>query len=160
MAGNLFHANISTAIMETQMMAVVDSSRKVDGKPTTLASLGFDWISCAFMPLFQRLQPAVGWATGFDRWMHCNADTDLVSPPIDPQDGRRLAALQLLCRKTRHPNCRPSAPCMSQLQRRWLQVARRRRQASGRREQPCYHYVLRTLCLQFPRWPPSLALAI
>lgn len=55
-AGNLFHANISTAIMETQMAAVVDTSRKVNGKPTTLASLGFDWISYEHASL---LRPAV-----------------------------------------------------------------------------------------------------
>ena len=31
--------------MRAQMDAVLDTSRKVDGAPTTLASLGFDWIS-------------------------------------------------------------------------------------------------------------------
>ena len=31
--------------MRAQMKAVVDTSRTVNGKPTTLASLGFDWVS-------------------------------------------------------------------------------------------------------------------
>lgn len=36
---------INDTVMRSQMDAVLDTSRKVGGVPTTLASLGFDWIS-------------------------------------------------------------------------------------------------------------------
>eukprot|EP01051_Picozoa_sp_SAG22_P017158 SAG22_NODE_2581_length_2419_cov_1.480603_1_plen_159_part_00 len=42
---NLFHGAINTSVMESQMAAVLDKSRTVGGVPTSLASLGFDWIS-------------------------------------------------------------------------------------------------------------------
>ena len=42
---NLFKGAINTTVMQSQMAAVLDTSRKVGGVPTSLASLGFDWIS-------------------------------------------------------------------------------------------------------------------
>ncbi|CAK0910658.1 unnamed protein product [Prorocentrum cordatum] len=42
---NLFHGAINDTVMRAQMAAVLDKSRSVDGKPTSLAELGFDWIS-------------------------------------------------------------------------------------------------------------------
>ena len=37
--------DINDKVMRDQMAAVTDKSRLVNGKPTTLAELGFDWIS-------------------------------------------------------------------------------------------------------------------
>jgi hypothetical protein len=41
----MVHANVNDSVIRAQMTAVLDTSRSVDGKPTSLASLGFDWIS-------------------------------------------------------------------------------------------------------------------
>jgi len=54
---NLFGPAINDTVMRAQMDAVLDSSRKVNGVPTTLASLGFDWISMD------------------DGWQKCNCST-------------------------------------------------------------------------------------
>eukprot|EP00729_Bicosta_minor_P002093 gene2093-11945_t len=54
---NLFGPAINDTVMRSQMDAVLDTSRKVGGVPTTLASLGFDWISMD------------------DGWQKCNCST-------------------------------------------------------------------------------------
>jgi hypothetical protein len=48
---NLFHDQINTSVMEAQMMAVLDRTRSVNGTPTALAELGFDWISMVRLDL-------------------------------------------------------------------------------------------------------------
>eukprot|EP01046_Picozoa_sp_COSAG06_P036918 COSAG06_NODE_4120_length_4550_cov_1.804314_1_plen_207_part_00 len=48
---NLFHDQINTSVMEAQMMAVLDKTRSVNGTPTALAELGFDWISMVRLDL-------------------------------------------------------------------------------------------------------------
>lgn len=54
---------ITQAHMHAQMVAAVDKSRMVDGKPTSLADLGFDWISMD------------------DGWQQCNCS---VRQDLDP----------------------------------------------------------------------------
>eukprot|EP00039_Didymoeca_costata_P027722 m.19038 g.19038 ORF g.19038 m.19038 type:complete len:663 (-) comp6470_c0_seq1:97-2085(-) len=64
---NLFQANINDTVMRGQMHAVLDTSRTVGGKPTTLASLGFDYISMD------------------DGWQKCNCSTPGSVDPKLPQ---------------------------------------------------------------------------
>jgi alpha-galactosidase len=60
---NLFHDKVNDTVMRAQMVAVLDKSRMVDGQPTSLASLGFDWVSMD------------------DGWQKCNCST---SGSLDP----------------------------------------------------------------------------
>eukprot|EP00038_Savillea_parva_P011730 m.199659 g.199659 ORF g.199659 m.199659 type:complete len:667 (+) comp20803_c0_seq1:35-2035(+) len=60
---NSFHADINDTVMRAQMAAVTDTSRSVNGKPTSLAALGFDWVSMD------------------DGWQKCNCST---GGSIDP----------------------------------------------------------------------------
>jgi hypothetical protein len=63
---NLFQSNVNDSVMRAQMSAVLDSSRTVNGKPTTLASLGFSWISMD------------------DGWQKCNCSTSGSKDPSLP----------------------------------------------------------------------------
>jgi hypothetical protein len=63
-ARNLFHGAINDTVMRDQMAAVLDKSRKVNGVPTSLASLGFDWISMD------------------DGWQQCNCSSRGADPGL------------------------------------------------------------------------------
>lgn len=58
---------ITDTHMVSQMLAVLDKSRLVDGKPTSLAELGFDWISMD------------------DGWQQCNCSTRQDEDPDLPK---------------------------------------------------------------------------
>ena len=66
---NSFHADINDTVMRAQMAAVTDTSRSVNGKPTSLAALGFDWVSMDdgwYVVYRVRVR---GWDYGLERWL-------------------------------------------------------------------------------------------